>query len=203
MIYINIDVYTLSKISNSVRLLLSGTSIFLDVFHPQHFSPCAIDSHPNSAGINVICWSAFSLEVAATEWRRARFGPAHTCPWVFSAWCWWTSTRGVKGLSYKSGTITLEVKTCMMPLTGRRRRRRTSGGEERKNKRGTTEVCGSYRGCIAWPACLNVFPAEMLFPNDLCSVTHSLIKHTCIASKNIPGKQCYRLLYLHCNTDIG
>lgn len=90
---------------------------FLDVYKPQHFSPCSTDSRCNSAGINVICWSAFQLEVTAIEWQTARFGPAHTCPWVFSAWCWWTSTRRVKGLSYKSGTITLEVKTCTMPLT--------------------------------------------------------------------------------------
>lgn len=67
--------------------------------------------------INVICWCAFQLEDTANEWQRARFGPAHTCPWVFSAWFWWTSTNRVKGLSYKSGTITLEVKTCTIPLS--------------------------------------------------------------------------------------
>lgn len=98
----------------------------------------------NNAGINVICWSVFLLEVTATEWQRARFGFAHTCPWVFSAWCWWTSTLRVKGLSYKSGTIALEVKTCTMPQTW-------GGGQEHGEVKGAKQklsgVCMS--GCIS------------------------------------------------------
>lgn len=40
---------------------------------------------------------------------------------------------------------------------------------------GKRQVCRSYLES----ACLDAFPAEMIFPNDLCLVTHSLIKHTC------------------------
>lgn len=104
----------------------------------------------------------------------------------FSAWCWWTRTRRVKGLSYKSGTITLEVKTCMMLLTGRNR-----GGNEKETKRkerGARQACRSYLECIVWPTCLNVFSDEMIFPNDLVSVSHSLIRHTCSLQDSI--KQC-------------
>lgn len=122
----------------------------------------------NNAGINVICWSVFLLEVTATEWQRARFGFAHTCPWVFSAWCWWTSTLRVKGLSYKSGTIALEVKTCTMPQTW-------GGGQEHGEVKGAKQARRSYLES----ACLGIFPAEMIFPNDLCLVTHASIKHAC------------------------
>lgn len=53
-------------------------------------------------------------------------------------------------------------------------------GKERKDKREGEEEWGravEVAECIAWPARLTVFPAGMIFPNDLY-VTHSSKKHT-------------------------
>lgn len=93
--------------------------------------------------IDVICCSVFLLGAAAAEWQRATFGFAHTRPWVFSAW--WTSTLRVKGLSYKSGRMALEVKTCTQ--ASRKRTGKTAGLQKLSEN-------------------LGVLPAEMIFPND-------------------------------------
>lgn len=111
-------------------------------------TPCATDSQLETMQeIDVICCSVFLSEAAATEWQRATFGFAHTRPWVFSAWCWWTSTLRVKGLSYKSGTMALEVKTCTQA-----------------SSKHTGTTTGLQK--LSESECLGVFPAEMIFPID-------------------------------------
>lgn len=65
MIYIPID--DCLKETTDLDYCRYGKSILLDVHKPQHFSPCSTDSRFNSAGINVICWSAFQLEVTSIE----------------------------------------------------------------------------------------------------------------------------------------
>lgn len=138
--------YSMSSVLKGNRVNKAVLKCIFGCTQPiAHLTLCDRLTSPKSAGINVICSSVFWLEVTVAEWQRAWFGPAHTCPWVFSAWCWWTSTRRVKGLSYKSGTITLEVKTCMMPLTGRNR---GGEGEAKKKKRGSKEEQDKSIGVI-------------------------------------------------------
>lgn len=156
---------------------------------------------PNRTGINVICWNAFWLEVTASEWQRTRFGPAHMCPWVFSAWCWWTRTCRVKGLSYKSGTITLEVKTCMMPLTGKEEQGRRKGGLKRKRKGGRW-VCRSYLKQVAWPAFLNVFSDQIILwlqcivLNHLVFFLKSVLHHWLVNNNNSPVMFAFKMIAL-------